>query len=247
LGTFIPPLKVLESICRRLLFLHIEDETVIRVSGMAPWDTILTANEKLLIEILRLHGPVLEHEKFLEHCRERGMDEGTFKQLTSRSMILQANDAGLYATGGEGFPASTIEDNVRTADILMNTGQGFPCEGHVFLTWKLQSTILQGGALRISESISTFIQGDYDLKIAGRALGILHIRQRACWDIRPLLLAVGGDADDTLVIIFNLCDYTATGTVGDDDVVAQITSRLAEIPPSGASWFAPGEGESGAA
>jgi hypothetical protein len=241
-GSFIPPLKVMESICRRLLFLRIEDETVIRVSGMAPWDTILTANEKILIEILRLHGPVLEREKFLEHSRENGMDEGTFKQLTSRSLILQANDAGLYATAGAAFPASTIEDNERTADILANTGQGFPSEGHVFLTWKLHSAMLQGGALRVSEPINTFIEGDYDLKIAGRALGILHIRQRACWDIRRLLLAVGGEVDDTLVIIFNLCNYTAVGIVGNDDVVAQITSGLAEIPPSDTGWFAEKEG-----
>jgi len=107
--------------------------------------------------------------------------------------------------------------------------------------------MLQGGVLRVSEPINTFIDGDYDLKIAGRVLGTLHIRQRACWDIRRLLFAVGGDVDDTLVIIFNLCDYTATGIVGDDDVVAQITSGLAEIPSSHAGCFAAKEGERGTA
>jgi hypothetical protein len=244
-GSFVPPLKVMESICRRLLFLHIEDGIVIRVSGMAPWDTILTSNEKILTEVLRSHGPLLEREKLLEHCRERGMDEGTFKQLTARSLLFQTNNAGLYAIAGTAIPASTIEDNDRTADILTNTGQGFPSEGNVFLVWKLQSAMLQGGVLRVSEPINTFIDGDYDVKIAGRALGILHIRQRACWDIRRLLLAIGGDAGDTLVIIFNLCDYTATGIVGDDDVVTQITSELVQIPPSGAGWFAAKEGESG--
>ena len=137
-GSFIPPVKVLELICRRLLFLHIEDGTVIRVSGMASSDALLTAKEKTLIEILRLHGPVLEREKFLEHCRERGMDEGTVTQLTSRSLLFQATDAGLYAIADAAIPASTIEANERTADILANTGQGFPSEGNVFLTWKLQ-------------------------------------------------------------------------------------------------------------
>ena len=57
---------------------------------------------------------------------------------------------------------------------------------------------------------------------------MFDIRQRACWDIRPLLLTLGADTDDTLVIVFNVVDYTATGIVGDDDVVAQVAARLAE-------------------
>ena len=59
-------------------------------------------------------------------------------------------------------------------------------------------------------------------------------------------MAVGGDVDDTLVIIFNLCDYTATGIVGEDDVVAQITSGTA-VPPPDTGLFAAKEGERGAA
>jgi len=227
-GSFVPPLAVIESICRRLLSVRIEDGTVISVPGMAQGDAILTSNEEILLEILRSHGPVLEREKFLEHCRERGIDEATFEQLTSRSLLLQANNAGLYAITVAGFPDSAIEDNERTGDILANTDQGFPSEGNIFLTWKLQSVMLGGGVLRVSEPIATFIQGDYDLKIAGRAIGMLHIRQRACWDIRPLLLTLGADTDDTLVIVFNVVDYTATGIVGDDDVVAQVAARLAE-------------------
>lgn len=42
---FTPPLKVLASICRRLLFLQIEGDTAVRVPGMASWDAVLTANE----------------------------------------------------------------------------------------------------------------------------------------------------------------------------------------------------------
>ena len=103
-GSLTPPRKVIESICRRLLFLQCEEDNVIRVPGMAPWDAILTAHERLLVDVLHSHGPVLEREPFLEHCRKRGMDQPTFDQLTSCSLILQANDEGLYATSEASLP-----------------------------------------------------------------------------------------------------------------------------------------------
>ena len=87
----------------------------------------------------------------------------------------------------------------------------------------------QGGALRVPEPINTFVQGDYSLKTLGcREMGLLHIRQRACWDVRRLVLALGGEAGDTLVIILNHRDHSAAGLLGNDDVVAQVASGFAE-------------------
>jgi len=238
-GSFTPPRIVIESICRRLLFLQCDEDNIIRVPGMAAWDTILTAHERVLVDVLQSHGPVLKREQLLEHCRKRGMDEPTFNQLTSCSLVLQANDAGLYATNAASLPHSEIGEIGTTGDASASATQGFLSEGRVFLAWKLQSSLLQGGALRVPEPINTFVQGDYDLKtLAHRELGLLYVRQRACWNLQRLAPALGAEADDTLVIIFNLHDRTATGIVGNDDIVTQVESGLADKPLPHPDWSA---------
>jgi len=223
-GNFTPPIKIIEAICRRVLGLQIEGDSVIRVPAMAPRNDVLTSNERLLVNVLQERGPILEREKFLEHCRERGMDEGIFKQLTIPSLILQESGTGLYATAAAAFPAE-MEETGTTGDPLASTAQGLLSEGKLFLAWRLQPSMLQSGAVRVPEPINTFVQGDYNLKTLGRReMGLLHIRQRACWDVRRLVLALGGEAGDTLVIILNHRDRSAAGLLGNDDVVAQVAS-----------------------
>jgi hypothetical protein len=105
----------------------------------------------------------------------------------------------------------------------------------VFLAWKLDASAFRGGVLRLPEPINTFAEGDYRLKtIAGRELGPLNIRQRACWDVRRLLLALGAEVDDTLVIVFNLRDHTAIGVAGEEDAVASVTSGGIEMAAANA-------------
>jgi hypothetical protein len=124
-------------------------------------------------------------------------------------------------------PASEPTPAAPAAELSPAGKHGFLSEGRVFLTWKLQASAFVGGALRMPEPINTFAEGDYQLKIAVNGeLGILHIRQRACWDVRLLLLALGGEAGDTLLIILNFRDRTAMASLGDDEMIAQLTSDL---------------------
>jgi hypothetical protein len=107
--------------------------------------------------------------------------------------------------------------------------QGFLSEGKLFVAWKLQPSMLHGGVVRVLEPINTFVQGDYKFETLGRReMGPLQIRQRACWDIRRLVLALGGDVGDTLVIILNHRDHSAVGLIGNEDIVPQVVSGLAE-------------------
>jgi hypothetical protein len=55
--------------------------------------------EKVLVDVLQSHGPVLERETFRERCRQRGLDEGMFDRLTSDSPIVHERD-GRYALVG---------------------------------------------------------------------------------------------------------------------------------------------------
>jgi hypothetical protein len=109
LGNFATPPDVLASICKRLLFAHLEGDAVVHVPGLAQWDAVLDPNETTLVNVLQAHGPVLGREAFLERCCERAMNETTFNQLTSGSVILNIPAPGMYALVGATIPAGTIE------------------------------------------------------------------------------------------------------------------------------------------
>jgi hypothetical protein len=234
LGEFAPPSKVLEAICRRLLFVQIEGGTIVRVPGTAPWDAVISTQEKVLIEVLQ--SRILEHDTFRELCRQRGVDERVFSRLISDSPVLCECD-GRYALVGTKISSAPLDNpEVLPKAPSPKSRHGFLREGQVFLAWTLDASAFRGGALRMPEPINTFAEGDYRLKtITGRELGPLNIRQRACWDVRRLLLALGAEVEDTLVLVLNLRDHTAIGVAGEEDVIDSVKSRVDEIAAANAA------------
>jgi hypothetical protein len=230
-GGFAPPIKVLSFICSHLLFVRFEGETIARVPGIMNLSQTLTPNERILINILQSHGPALQRDPFLEHCLAQGLDETTFNRLVSHSLILDKQDNGGYSIVGSTVPTpapQNIEDE-PTNNSSVDFKRGTLAEGLPFLAWKLDTPAIQGGVLRVAEEINTF-EGDYSLKtLFSPELGTLHIRQRACWDVRPLLTRSGADAGDSLVLVLNLRDRVATGVLGEDDVVANVVSGWSKI------------------
>jgi hypothetical protein len=225
-GSFAPPLNVLASICKRLLFVHLDGDTVARGPGVR-WDGTLGANEMTLLNVLQTHGPVLSREEFSERCRERGMNENTFNHFTSSSAILKEPVSGMFALVGATIPARTIDNTgaACTVDSSASANHGCLSEGRVFLAWKLQLSNLQSGVLRLPEPANTLVEGDYKLNtVTNCELGPIQIRQRACWDVRRLLHYAGGEPDDTLVIVLSLRDRRATGILGDETVVGRAMS-----------------------
>jgi hypothetical protein len=235
-GGLAPPSKVLEAVCRRLLFVKIEGDSVARAVAIASWDTILGAPEKILVDVLRSQQSVLPREALWEQCRQRGLDEHAFDRLLADSLHVHENDGG-YALVGTTFPTKPAETPEIAAMDSNSTrsAYGFLSEGQIFVAWTVQSLELKSGVLRMPEPINTLAEGDYKLKTAAnRELGPLHIRQRACWDVRRLLIALAGEAEDTLVIVLDLRDHTAIGVVGGDDAVARLLSGGLELAATNA-------------
>jgi hypothetical protein len=152
-------------------------------------------------------------------------------QLLSHSLLFEPHDGEAYAIVGTLAPNAGSEPipAAPAAELSPAGKHGFLSEGRVFLTWKLQASAFTGGALRMPEPFNTFAEGDYRLKTAVNSeLGVLHIRQRACWDVRLLLLTLGGEVGDTLLITLNFRDRTAMASLGDEEMLAQLTSGLSE-------------------
>jgi hypothetical protein len=227
LGNFTPPTKIIEAVCRRVLGWQIEGDSISQVPAMAQRNDALAPNERLLATILREHGPAIERAKLMELCRARGIDDQAFEQLVRPSLLLHENEQGLVASSDTELGTAPTAD-AENGDPLAARSQALLSEGKVLLAWKLQPSIVESGALRVPEPINSFVQGDYSLRTLGgsREIGLLHIRQRACWDVRRLVLALGGEPDDTLAIVINPRNRTAAGLIGADDVAKHVASGL---------------------
>jgi hypothetical protein len=218
--SFTPPLSVLAAICKRLLFTYLEGDKVVQVASALQWASILDPQERTLMDILKLHGPLLRHEEFLKHCCERGINENSFGQLSAHSVILQSPCPGMYALVGV-----TIPGDIENGGTLAYDDHGFLPDAKVFLCWKLSASDVQSGVLRVIEPVSTFMEGDYNLKsVTGSETGSIQIRQRALWNVRPLLCEVGADVGDILTVILCQREHLAIGMVGNEAVAAKLTA-----------------------
>jgi hypothetical protein len=233
-GSFAPPLKVLASVCKRLFFLRVDADVVIRIPSVPRWDDVLGPHEATLVSILQASAPLLSHEELVACCRRRGMKENAISQLMSRSAILTMPVTGMYALVGATVP---VGRDVAPAPapgpieaVSTNGGHGFLPDGRVLLAWKLDSSALRSGVLRVPEPISMLLEGDYRLKtVTGRELGFLQVRQLACWDVRGLLRHTAGDLDDTLMIVLDPRGRDATGIIGDETAISGLTSGDFEL------------------
>ena len=224
LGGFTPPVNVLASICRRLLFAHIEGDVVARVHGSAQRNAALAHDDKTFADLLQLSEPVRAHNEF-EPGHDGAMNEDAFDKCTSASPIpkkLNPNRLAFVRETETLAPAKSEE--IRTSS--GTTRHGFLCEDEVFIAWKLQLPAFQDGLLRVPEPLSPFLQGDYKVRtIANLGFGDLHFYQRACWDVRRVLRGMAAEIGDTLVLILSLRDHVAISVIGDDDVVAEVISK----------------------
>jgi hypothetical protein len=246
-GGFAPPLKVLASVCKRLFFIRVDGDTVIRIPSMPQWEEVLGLHEATLMSILQASAPLLRREELVARCRQRGMKENTIKQLMSRSAILTMPAPGMYAlvgttvaAGRDDAPAPRPVEAVST-----NGAHGFLPDGRVFLAWKLDSSALRTGVLRVPEPVSMLVQGDYRLDaVTGRELGVLQVRQLACWDARRLLRYAAGDLDDTLIIVLDPRGRDATGIIGDETTISRVMSGDFELLMAAAETDEPEEEQS---
>ncbi len=225
--TAAPPLEVMATICKRLLFLTIDNGVASRNPSSVHWKAVLGADDAMLASVLRSHGPVLERDKLAEHCRERGMDGDRFAQAVAHSLILKSPGPGQLAlvgalvsgmgrangSGGEATDISTVVDHGCLAD------------GKVYLAWRLTESAMQSGALRVPDPFSTFLEGDYAFStFAGAELGMIQLRQRACWDVRPLLQLGDAEIGDTFGLLLDAREHRAAGIVGAENVTAAMIS-----------------------
>jgi hypothetical protein len=232
LGGFAPPLRVLAAVCKRLYYIRMEGDVVIRIDSLQRWNQVLGPDEANLVRILQASPPVLSRAALLAHCREGGMNEDTINQFLACSAILRTPGPDHYGLVSAVLPDGTGHE--PASDLgqpdMANVMHGFLPKGRVLLAWKVDEPALWSGVVRVPDAVSNLVEGDYRIKsITGSELGVFQITQLACWDVRPLLRNAAGEIDDTLVVVLDPLGRDAIGIIADWPTVYRLRSGALDL------------------
>lgn len=235
---FAPPRKVLLELCRQLPGLCVEDEEIF-LNPPRDLSSQLSANESLLREVLKDHGPVLARPDFEKLCTERGMARGTFYPYLNSSPIIARFANGVFGLRG----AQPTPGDVETA--LKNLGaeysrrrrrvlqdHGWTNNGEIWLSYKLSQGILNSGNIAFPSALKAFLQGSFKLtNFRGDSMGTLTFGPNQAWGLRPFLRRGGAEVDDYLLFVFNLTTKEVRATLGDENLPEEFLDSAVALNP----------------
>ena len=106
-----PPLNVLSAVCKRLLFVRVEGDVVVRVAGALKWEAVLGLAESIFVKVLQTHGPVLHQDEFLDRCLQNGISQDAFVQSAPCSPVLVRSASNMYALVGASASRLSVATN----------------------------------------------------------------------------------------------------------------------------------------
>jgi hypothetical protein len=218
---YAPPRRVLLELCRRLPYCQVEGSFVRARPGL-DWQAVLRGTELTMAKILKEHGPIMQRAKFEELCLGAGMKRATFYAYLDYSPIVERYASGVYGLRGASVPPgvaeSLIPHNERPPSVRL--GHGWTNDRKIWIGYRLSDAMTKNGAFSVPSGLKKFLQGNFTLKAAdGNVMGTLSIRENSGWGLGPFYRRRGGEAGDTLLIVFDLNRQEALVGVGDEAIL----------------------------
>jgi hypothetical protein len=91
----LPPPNVLLEFCRRLPSVHVRGKYVAAVEPRDCRNTLPTA-ERMMVEVLKRHGPILDRKRLWELCSKEGMNQFSFSAVLMASPVVVQHRRCVY-------------------------------------------------------------------------------------------------------------------------------------------------------
>ena len=218
---YAPPRRVLLELCRRLPYCRVED-SFIRAKPGLDWQTILRGTELTMARILKEHGPLMQRAKLEEFCSAAGMKRATFYAYLDYSPIIERYASSVYGLRGASVPPglaeSLIPHNERPLSVRLD--HGWTSDRKIWIGYRLSEGMVRNGVLSVPSGVKKFLQGKFVLKAAdGVVIGTLAIRENSGWGLSPFYRRRGGEAGDTLLLVFDLSRRETLVSVGEEGLL----------------------------
>lgn len=232
-----PPTNVMRAICSSLPFLSVEGGSVERASDQLNWDDVLNPSEKLLADIFKRRGPVLDSYTVSEEGMALGINENSLQIYKTYSPILCRPIAGYYAVVGSDIPVGLIEELERRKERPTKSTLefGWTADHRIMVGRRISEGLWLSGIASLPAAVQKFVSDDFPLFAFGKyGMGSVTVREGNVFGLKPFLRMFGGDPGDVLVLLFDpkqkRCDSWLGGNelsdviqLGPDAMVAYLS------------------------
>jgi hypothetical protein len=221
MGGYSPPRRVLLALCRRLPYCQMED-SLIRAKPGLDWQIVLRGTELIMARILKEHGPLMQRAKFEEFCSAAGMKRATFYAYLDYSPIIERYASGVYGLRGASVPPGLAESLIphyeRSPSVRLD--HGWTNDRKIWIGYRLSEGMVRNGVFSVPSGLKRFLQGKFMLKTSdGGMMGTVAIRENSGWGLSPFYRRRGGEAGDTLLLVFDLSQGETLVSVGDEGLL----------------------------
>lgn len=230
LGTWtllVAPRAILEAFYR----IHPEftaDSGLIAHNLPLDYRTELSPSEQVMVSVLRsLPTGLLDRASFEKGCLDRGVTRETFSVFSSYSPFIEHLGTDIWTLRGI-KPNPAAVEALRKANAerprekrLLN--YGWTSDGFLWLGVRLP--IAGGGVVGIPSVLRhTLANRDFEAQDqSGTRCGTIRVDQDGVsWGYGPFLRRIGADADDVLLVTFDLVSGTAVLELTDDENLEQL-------------------------
>jgi hypothetical protein len=232
---FAPPRRVLLEVCRQLAWCRVDGNRISTTQLLSP-DQMLSDSERIIFNVLKTHGPVLQTLELERLCLQAGINRHSFWIYLSYCPIITRYASGVYGLRGADIPPGLVERLIpkRPSKSKLLVDYGWTKDRNLRVIYRLSAGILSNGVVSVPASLRTFIRGRFALLTADNAAtGTLVAKDHTAWGLGPLFRRRGGEPGDYLSIVFNLSQRAAVAQVGDaslaEDTEAPNPSSPAEV------------------
>ena len=222
-----PPTRVMRAICSSLPFLRIQADVVERIPEGLNWDDVLNPSEKLVLEIFKRRGSVLDSYTVSEEGIALGINENSLTIYKTYSPILWRPFAGYYAVVGSDIPVGLIEELERRKDrpTKPTLEFGWTADHRILIARRITDGIWLSGIAGIPSAVQKFVADDFSLFTFGKhGLGSVTIREGNMFGLKPFLRMFGGDPGDILVLLFDPQKKRCDSWLGGNELADLIQS-----------------------
>lgn len=184
---------------------------------------MLSDVELVFAEVLKAHGPAMQRERLEDLCLSRGMARSTFYVYIDYSPIMTKHARGVYGLRGVDVPAGLVESLKPTIHRgSVRKDGGWLEDGKLWVGYQLSESTVYGGVVTIPSSMTKFINGQFSLRTPdGSVMGTLATNHTSAWGLGPMFRRRGVEADDYLVVVFDLAKRMAVAHVGNQELLEE--------------------------
>ncbi len=223
----LPPVKILLEFCRQMPDVRIEGNTIIS-DPPRDWRKTLTGVERLIVEVLSKHGPVMERMAFEERCVRAGMNRFSFNVIIMSSPVVEQYGRSVYGLLGLKVDRKAAQKLVSQrpaitpARVLRAFGQ--TDNGRFYLAYRLSKAAISGGVITMPAAMKRHIHGRFTLRTPdGRKVGTLVVKKGCGWGLGPVLRGTPAEPGDYMLLLFDKASHSAQIRIGDENIMQEIS------------------------